>query len=69
MRSEYDFSAAMSNPYARKLRKSVNIKVDTDTIEYFKNHAANMGMSYGNLINLYLSDCVAGKRNLTREFA
>lgn len=37
MRDEYDFSAGIKNPYAKKLKKSrVTINLDTIVIEYFK---------------------------------
>jgi predicted DNA binding CopG/RHH family protein len=56
MRSEYDFSKAKPNPYIKKLRKQISIRIDMDTIQYFKNKANETGISYQNLINLYLSD-------------
>ena len=33
------------------------MKIDCDTIEYFKNLAEQVGIPYQTLINLYLSDC------------
>jgi uncharacterized protein (DUF4415 family) len=57
MRKEYDFSAAKPNPYIKKLRKQISIRLDVDTIEYFKRQAEETGITYQNLINLYLSDC------------
>jgi predicted DNA binding CopG/RHH family protein len=63
MRQEYDFSDGRLNPYINRLRKPVSIKIDTDTIEYFKKQADTVGIPYQNLINLYLSDCaVRGKK-------
>jgi predicted DNA binding CopG/RHH family protein len=63
MRNEYDFSKAILNPYLKKLRKQISIRLDIDTINYFKKQASKTGISYQNLINLYLSDCVVhGKR-------
>ncbi|MDR3012353.1 MAG: BrnA antitoxin family protein [Chitinispirillales bacterium] len=63
MRKEYDFSDARPNPYLKKLRKQVSIRIDVDTIEYFKKIAQTTGVTYQNLINLYLSDCAArGKK-------
>ena len=56
MRKEYDFSNAAPNPYIKKLRKHISIRVDVDTIEYYKKKAAETGITYQNLINLYLSD-------------
>jgi predicted DNA binding CopG/RHH family protein len=57
MRNEYDFSKAKLNPYIKKLRKQISIRIDMDTIEYFKKQANTTGISYQNLINMYLSDC------------
>jgi predicted DNA binding CopG/RHH family protein len=64
MRKEYDFSKAISNPYIKNLRKHVSVRVDIDTVEYFKKKANESGISYQNLINLYLSDCAAHKKKM-----
>jgi hypothetical protein len=37
MRAEYDFSKAKPNPYIKKLRKQITIRIDTNTIESLKN--------------------------------
>ena len=65
MRNEYDFSKAKLNPYIKKLRKQISIRIDIDTIEYFKKQADKTGISYQNLINLYLSNCVSNKKTLS----
>ena len=65
MRSEYDFSNARSNPYVKKIKQQVTIRLDTETIEYFKNLSVETGVPYQTLINLYLSDCVRNERTLT----
>ena len=57
MRKEYDFSKGKLNPYIKKLRKQISIRLDSDTIEYFKMQAKETGITYQNLINLYLNDC------------
>ena len=64
MREEYDFSNAKKNPYAKKLKKQITIKIDGDTIQYFKDMANVSGIPYQTLINLYLSDCAANNRQL-----
>ena len=64
MREEYDFSNARPNPYARRLKKQITINIDESTIEYFKEMASRSGIPYQTLINLYLSDCAASKRQL-----
>jgi uncharacterized protein (DUF4415 family) len=64
MRKEYDFSNSRPNPYAKKLKKQVTINLDNDSIDYFKSQSEIVGIPYQTLINLYLSDCVANKRQL-----
>ncbi len=64
MREEYDFSKSKPNPYAKKLKKQVTINIDADSIDYFKAQSKSTGVPYQTLINLYLSDCVANKRQL-----
>lgn len=57
MRKEYDFSTSIKNPYSKKLKKQITIRIDDETIKYFKELADEVGMPYQNLINLYLNDC------------
>jgi len=57
MRKEYDFSNSIKNPYAKKVKKQISIKIETDTIDYFKELAAKVGIPYQNLMNSYLTDC------------
>lgn len=57
MRKEYDFSNSNPNSYARKLKKQVTIRIDEDTLEYFKFLAAELEMPYQTLINSYLREC------------
>jgi uncharacterized protein (DUF4415 family) len=64
MRKQYDFSKSRPNPYAKQLKKQVTIRLDADTIRYFKSLAAEMGLPYQTLINLYLRDCAATRRRL-----
>ena len=64
MRKEYNFSNAKPNPYVKKLRKQISIRIDIDTIDYFKRKAEETGISYQNLINLYLSDCAMRSKNV-----
>ncbi len=68
MRKEYDFSKAKKNPYASLLKKQVMIRLDEGTIEYFKKLAADAGIPYQTLINLYLRDCAASGRKLSIEW-
>ena len=64
MRKEYDFSEARENPYARRLKKRVTIRLDEATIGHFKDLAEETGIPYQTLINLYLRDCAASNRRL-----
>ncbi len=64
MKAEYDFSNAKKNPYAKKLKKQITINIDSDTIEYFKSQSDSSGIPYQTLINLYLADCAANKKQL-----
>ena len=64
MRSNYDFSKARKNPYVKRLKKQITIRLDSDTIAYFKSLAAQTGISYQTLINLYLRECASGGRRL-----
>ncbi len=57
MRKEYDFSNSIQNPYAKKVKKQISIKIETDTISYFKALAEKVGIPYQNLMNAYLTDC------------
>lgn len=57
MRKEYDFSNSMKNPYAKKVKKQISIKIESDTIDYFKELAIKVGIPYQNLMNSYLTDC------------
>ena len=65
MKDNYNFSKGIKNPYAKKLKKQITIRIDAEAIEYFKEQAADVGISYQNLINLYLRDCAEKKRRLT----
>ncbi len=65
MKAEYDFSKARKNPYARRLKQRVTIRLDEPTVEYFKTLAEETGIPYQTLINLYLRDCAESKRELS----
>ena len=64
MRKEYDFSAAGKNPYASQLKKQITIRLDEESINYFKAISEQVGIPYQSLINLYLRDCAASHRKL-----
>jgi predicted DNA binding CopG/RHH family protein len=69
MRDRYDFSKSKPNPYAKRMKKQITIRLDENTIAYFKELAEEKGIPYQSLINLYLRDCAASHRNLKLEWA
>ena len=64
MRKNYDFSQAKKNPYAAQLKKQITIRLDEESITYFKTISEDVGIPYQSLINLYLRDCAASHRKL-----
>ena len=64
MREEYDFSKSTRNPYTKKLRKAVTIRLGVDIIDYFRGISEETGIPYQTLINLYLRDCAQSNRKL-----
>mgnify|MGYP001584244255 CR=1 FL=1 len=68
MRREYDFSKAKKNPYARRLKQQVTIRLEEATVAYFKRLSTETGISYQTLINLYLRDCAESKRRPSLEW-
>ena len=71
MRKEYDFEKmkGRKNPYAKRLKRQVTIRMGVDIIEYFKKLAEETGIPYQNLINLYLRDCVQSHRKPSIKWA
>ena len=63
MKPEYDFTKSRPNPYARKLKRQISLRIDEDAIAYFKAMSVDSDIPYQNLINLFLRDCArTGKR-------
>ena len=71
MKEEYDLTKMKrrKNPYAKNLKKQITIRLDDDTIKYFKGLAIETGLPYQNLINLYLRDCAEQHRKLSMKWA
>ena len=71
MRDNYDFSKmkGRKNPYTKYLKQSVTIRLDRETVDYFKAQAEETGIPYQTLINLYLRDCAVHERRLQMEWA
>jgi len=63
MKAEYDLAKMKSrkNPYAAQLKQQ-SVYIEEDVMDYFKKIATESGISYQNLINLYLRDCMKQQR-------
>lgn len=61
MKREYDFAQSRRNPYIRKLKRQISIRIDPDTLEYFRNLAESTAIPYQQLMNMYLADCARKK--------
>jgi predicted DNA binding CopG/RHH family protein len=46
------------------LKRQITIRLDEDSITYFKEISEEVGIPYQSLINLYLRDCAAQHRKL-----
>ena len=71
MRDHYDFSKmkGRKNPHLKHLKQPVTMRLDRDTIAYFKSLAEEVGIPYQSLINLYLRDCAMNERKLRMKWA
>jgi uncharacterized protein (DUF4415 family) len=69
MRKHYDFAKGKRNPYAKRLKKQVTIRLDQTTIDYFKRLSGQTEIPYQTLINLYLRDCALHQKRLRLEWA
>lgn len=70
MRDHYDFSTmkGKKNPYIKHLKQAVTIRIDHDSVTYFKSLAEETGIPYQTLINLYLRDCTINQRKLQMQW-
>ena len=64
MKKEYDFSKARKNPYATQLKKQITLRIDQDSIDYFRGISEKVGIPYQSLISLYLRECALTQREL-----
>ena len=64
MRDHYDFRKmkGVKNPYIKQLKQRITMRLDKPTIIYFKTLAAELGMPYQSLINLYLRECAQNRK-------
>ena len=71
MREHYDFGKmkGRKNPYTKYLKQPVTMRLDRDTVSYFKSLAEETGIAYQTLINLYLRDCAVHQRKLRMTWA
>jgi uncharacterized protein (DUF4415 family) len=69
MKKSYDFSKSIRNPYVKKSKKQLTIRLDEDTIEYFRSLSEDSGIPYQSLINLYLRECAASNKKLSMKWA
>ena len=70
MREHYDFSnmKGRKNPYVKRLKQPITIRLDREAVTYFKGMAAETGIPYQQLINLYLRDCAVHGRKLEMKW-
>ena len=70
MRENYNFSKmkGRKNPYTKYLKQPVTMRLDKDSIAYFKGLAEESGIPYQTLINLYLRDCASKERKLDMKW-
>ena len=70
MKDEYDLSKMKSrkNPYAKRLKKQITLRLQPEIIEYFKALSEKNDIPYQSLINLYLLDCVNHHRELKMDW-
>jgi len=64
MKDEYNFSESVKNPYFKKLKKQVTIRLEEEIVDYFKTLSEEAGIPYQSLINLFLQDCVRSQKKL-----
>jgi len=70
MKDEYDLSKfkRRKNPYAKRLKRQVTIRLGEDVIEYFKELSEETNIPYQTLINLYLADCARSRKKPQMEW-
>ncbi len=69
MKKSYDFSESVRNPYLKKSKRQLTIRLDEDTIGYFRKLSEDSGIPYQSLINLYLRECASENRKLQMKWA
>ena len=71
LRDHYDFEKMKGekNPYLKRIKQPIMIRLDKSTVAYFKTLAGGLGMPYQNLINLYLRNCALNQKRLKLKWA
>ena len=71
MKDHYEFSnmKGRRNPFIRYLTEPVTMRLDRDTVSWFKAMAEETSIPYQTLINLYLRDCAVHERKLQMKWA
>ncbi len=71
MREHYDFTGmkGRKNPFIKYLKQPITMRLDRNTISYFKEMSEESGIPYQTLINLYLRDCAMHHRKLKMEWS
>ena len=62
MKDHYDFSKAVRNPHARRLKTQLTIRIDADTVAYFRDLGGELSLPYQTLMNMFLQECAASRR-------
>ena len=57
-------SKGRPNPYAKRLKRQITLRLDEATITYFRSLSEETAIPYQSLINLYLRECAASKKHL-----
>lgn len=63
MKAEYDFSKAIKNPYYNASNQ-ISMSLSQETLKYFKDLAKSKGVSFEEIIALFLNDCARKKLDI-----
>jgi len=55
--------------YIKYLKQPVTMRLDSETVAYFKSIAEETDIPYQSLINFYLRDCAVNRRKLQMKWA
>ncbi|WP_242840919.1 BrnA antitoxin family protein [Butyrivibrio sp. AE3004] len=68
---EYDITSLDANmsSYDKGKKKQITIKINNNTIDYFRDLSEKVGIPYQTLMNLYLTECAESNRKLKMVWA